>query len=53
MCPTDTQRAAGWETRVGIGYSPKLDSIDDVPHQTDGPDAPGYNEFYTFEALVI
>lgn len=50
MKPTDMQLAAGWKSRRGIGYSPKLDSVADVPHQLDGPDGPGYDEFYTFEA---
>jgi hypothetical protein len=44
------QFTAGWEIRRGIGYSPRLACIDDVPHQIDGRNAPGYDEFYTFEA---
>jgi hypothetical protein len=47
---TDAQRASGWELRRGIGYSPKLDNVADIPYQLDGPDAPGYDEFYVFEA---
>jgi hypothetical protein len=46
---TESQLAAGWEVRRGIGYSLKLDRVGDVPHQLDGPDAPGYDELYTFE----
>jgi hypothetical protein len=41
---------AGWEMRQGIAYSPKLDRVTDVPHQVDGPDGPGFDEFYTFES---
>jgi hypothetical protein len=47
---TDAQRASGWELRRGIGYSPKLDNVADIPYQLDGYDAPGYDEFYVFEA---
>jgi hypothetical protein len=28
------QRAAGWENRNGIAYSPKLQSVQDLPHAT-------------------
>lgn len=50
MRPTDMQLATGWQSRRGIGYSPKLDRVDDMPHQLDGPYGPGYDEFYTFQA---
>lgn len=49
MQASESQQAAGWEVRQDIGYSPKLDHLRDVPHQLDGPDGPGYDEFYTFE----
>jgi hypothetical protein len=43
------QLPAAWEARGGIAYSPKLDRVEDIPHQLDGPDGPGYDELYTFE----
>lgn len=46
---TDQRRAAGWQSRHGIACSPKINSIDEIPHQLDGPDGPGYDEFYVFE----
>jgi hypothetical protein len=46
----DIDNVAGWEIRNGIGYSPKLDHVTDIPHQIDGPDGPGYDEFYIFES---
>lgn len=50
MRPAGMQLASGWEVRGGIGYSPKIEHAGDVPHQLDGFDAPGYDEFYVFEA---
>src|SRR5665213_1558655 len=35
---TERQKAAGWEARRGIVYSPILTSVDDVNYQRDGDD---------------
>jgi|SRR5581483_1112077 len=45
----ESQRATGWESRAGIAYSRKIHSAAEITHQVDGPDAPGYDEFYVFE----
>lgn len=45
------QEAAGWEVRGGIAYSPRLILVDDVFYQRDGPDVPGFDEWYFFQAL--
>jgi hypothetical protein len=45
---TDGRLARGWRTHQGVGYSPRIGSIEEVPHQYDGPDAAGYDEFYVF-----
>jgi len=44
----DEDLARGWRTRGGIGYSPMIRSSEEVPHQYDGPDVVGYDEFYVF-----
>jgi hypothetical protein len=46
---SEAERASGWHSRQGIAYSPKIGFAADIPHQVDGPDAPGYDEFYVFE----
>ena len=46
---SEAERAGGWHSRHGIAYSPKIHSAAYIPHQVDGPDAPGYDEFYIFE----
>jgi hypothetical protein len=48
-CLQAIDNVPGWETRQGIAYSPKLDRVTEIPHQVDGSDGPGYDEFYTFE----
>jgi hypothetical protein len=48
-CLHDIDKVAGWEIRQEIAYSPKLGRVTDIPHQVDGPDGPGYDEYYTFE----
>ncbi|HEY3455634.1 MAG TPA: hypothetical protein VGK64_13600 [Bryobacteraceae bacterium] len=44
----DEDLARGWRTHGGIGYSPLIRDSEEVPHQYDGPDALGYDEFYVF-----
>jgi hypothetical protein len=39
--PTDAERAAGWESRGGIAYSPKVDSVESLRRD-------GWDEWYIF-----
>jgi hypothetical protein len=45
---TEAQRAKGWELRSELAYSPRLDTVEDLFFQLDGPDSPGYDEWYLF-----
>jgi hypothetical protein len=42
------EKLPGWECRGFVGYSPLLLSFDGILYQTDGPDAAGWDEWYTF-----
>jgi hypothetical protein len=44
-----SMRAAGWNVHAGVGYSPIIHSINILPYQIDGPDGPGYDEWYIFD----
>jgi len=46
---TEPQRLANWECRSGVVYSPRLTGTSDLFFQRDGPDDPGYDEWYLFE----
>jgi len=46
---TDRQRAAKWECRSGVPYSPRLTGTEELFFQRDGPDSPGYDEWYVFD----
>jgi hypothetical protein len=39
----EQERAAGWENHNGIAYSPRLQSLQDLPHD-------GYDEWYIFQS---
>jgi hypothetical protein len=39
----DEEVAAGWKSRNGIAYSPKVQSVDKLPHD-------GYDEWYVFQS---
>lgn len=41
LVPTDEETAAGWETRGKVAYSPKVQSIKDLPRE-------GWDEWYIF-----
>jgi hypothetical protein len=43
------EKLKGWEYRGGIGYSPRLQSLEGVLYQTDGPEFAGFDEWYLFE----
>ena len=47
---TDRQEACGWRLERGIAYSPPLATIDDLYFKNDGPEAPGFDEWYVFKA---
>jgi hypothetical protein len=47
---TDKQAAAGWQYRSRIAYSPRLTTTAELYCQRDGPDAPGYDEWFLFDA---
>jgi hypothetical protein len=46
---SETERSAGWSLRGDIAYSPLVLSVDSLEFQRDGPDSPGYDEWYVFE----
>jgi hypothetical protein len=39
---SDAEKAAGWESRGGIAYSPRVKSVNDLPHDDS------YDEWYVF-----
>jgi len=41
LVPTDKEKAAGWESRGEIAYSPKLESVESLPRA-------GWDEWYIF-----
>jgi hypothetical protein len=42
LIPTDTETAAGWQSRAKIAYSPKIQNTQDCPHG-------GWDEWYIFD----
>jgi len=50
---TDQQQLAKWECRSGVAYSPRLTGTKELFFQRDGPDGPGYDEWYVFEDQPI
>lgn len=47
---TESHIAAGWTSRQDVAYSPLLQSAEDIPHQVDGLEDAGYDEFYVFDS---
>jgi hypothetical protein len=46
---TDAEKAAGWETRHGVAYSPRLNSVAGLPHENrHGYCDAGFDEWYVF-----
>ena len=45
---TELQRATGWQSRAGIAYSPRIQSVSEIPHQGEVPGSLLYNELYIF-----
>ena len=41
LVPTDKERAAGWQSREKIAYSPKIETAQALPHE-------GWDEWYIF-----
>ncbi len=48
---TEQQRLANWDCRSGIVYSPRLTGTAELFFQRDGPDDPGYDEWYLFDGV--
>ena len=46
---TEKQKAADWQSRAGIVYSPRLKETDELFYQRDGSGYPGYDEWYLFD----
>ena len=44
------EKLPGRDCRNGIGYSPRLQSLEGLLWQTDGEDRPGFDEWFIFEA---
>ena len=49
---TEKQKHTGWECRGGAAYSGLVRSTEELFYQRDGPDGPGYDEWYIFESAV-
>jgi len=43
LVPNEDETVAGWQSRGGIAYSPKVESVDKLPHDV-------YDEWYVFNA---
>ena len=43
---TDGQAAAHWTARSAVIYSPRLTTLENLFYQRDGPEVPGYDEWY-------
>jgi hypothetical protein len=43
LLPNEDQVLAGWENRAGIGFSPKIESVEKLPHDL-------YDEWYAFKS---
>jgi len=41
LVPNETEKAAGWENRGKIAYSPKIERVEDIPRD-------GWDEWYVF-----
>jgi hypothetical protein len=49
---TEQQQQAGWTHRSGVAYSGAVRSADELFYQRDGPNSPGYDEWYVFDEPV-
>ena len=49
---TEEEKAAGWETRKDIAYSPRIESIAGLPHENRHGRCLGFDEWYVFDASV-
>ncbi len=49
---TEQQQQVGWECRGGVAYSQAIQTIDELFYQRDGPDSPGYDEWWIFETPI-
>jgi hypothetical protein len=46
---SEEETEAGWQLRGDVAYSPLVTSVDTLRYQRDGPEFPGYDEWYVFE----
>jgi hypothetical protein len=44
------EKLSGWECRGFTGYSPRVERLDGILYQIDGPEAPGFDEWWTFDS---
>jgi hypothetical protein len=49
---TDQEKAAGWETRTEIAYSPRIKSTVGLPHENRHGCCVGFDESYAFDKPV-
>ena len=49
---TEAQKQAGWKSDRGAVYSIQIQSANELFYQRDGPDDPGYDEWWIFEKRV-
>jgi hypothetical protein len=40
----------GWECHGGAAYSTRIESLEGILYQRDGPESPGFDEWWTFES---
>jgi hypothetical protein len=45
FAPTEAETAAGWQSRGKIAYSPRVQSVEEIP-------SAGWDEWYVFDQLV-
>jgi hypothetical protein len=49
---TEDEKAAGWETRKDIAYSPRISSVSGLPHENRHGWCTGFDEWYLFDTPV-
>jgi len=45
LCPTDKEKATGWQSRNGIAYSPRVADVSTLPHDL-------FDEWYVFDCAA-
>ncbi len=49
---TEEEKAAGWEARSNIVYSPRIKSVAGLPHENRHGRCLGFDEWYVFDASI-